>query len=190
MPGIVQQLGQTAPKTGAAQYETNLVSGLPFLIPAAAGVTSASVGSIVSIQEDVNRTQYAVLGVATYTDNPYDTFVIVGYGILEESLQSGLQGQIAPIANTFSQGSRVTVARGGNTVFQANIDPANAPTVGIGAATQLAIDVQGRVVKHAAGGGYVAAPTCAAFYGTPGAQLGNQLKANSCFFTFATAQTL
>lgn len=179
MPGLNQKIGETIPKTGAYEYSAKRLQGLPLkLNTAESGLTSAGPGQIVSIQQDANGILWAVVGHLPYVSDTYDTWIVVGYGILEEALQSNTNGSIAPDANTFTDDTMVVVVRGVNDVFQVKVDPANVPNSGIAQAT---IDNQGRLSSVAADADHKAVKG-ATFTGKMTLSMDSQLQPNFTFF--------
>lgn len=183
MPIANQAIGSTAPKSGTFQFSEHRIQGLTLLIPAAAGVSSCTNNRIVSIQEDDNGNRYAVLSPVAYVYN-YDTLVIIGWGVLEEALQSGGISSIAPTPNTFVDGDTVTVLREAGVTYMIDYDPSNAPTLGIGTAK---IDQQGRLSSVSSGGNIASAGSI--FTSVPGIQMSNQLKTNTYFYQLKDAVT-
>jgi hypothetical protein len=118
MPIAPQNIGSTAPKSGTYQFSEHRVQGLPFIIPVSAGVTSCSNRRIVTIQEDSNQNRFAVLSPIAY-----NYMTIIGWGVLEEALQSGGISSIAPTPNTFVNGDTVTVLRGVGETYMIDNDP-------------------------------------------------------------------
>lgn len=172
MPGINQAIGQTIPKSGTYQRSATRMQGVTLKIPMAAGVTSVSNNRIVSLQEDSNGSMFAVVARTAY-----NSMIIVGWGVLEEALQSGGISSIAPTPNTFIDGDTVTVLRNPMDVYMIDFDPSNEPTDGIGTAY---IDVQGRLSSSSAGSNL--AVKGAVFDSIPGREMANQLKTNCKFY--------
>ena len=186
MPQVNQQIGQTIPKSGTYQATLNRIDGITFLIPSNAGVSSVGVHRIVSLQEDVNGNMYAVLGPFSMTYN-YSAMTIVGYGVLEESLQSGGINSISPTPNTYVQGDIVTVRRGFGEVYMIDYDTTSVPSKGI-AATTATIDVQGRLCGASADGTHKQV-NGAIFSSVPGLQLQGQLQSGTLFYMMKDAVT-
>ena len=61
MPGLTLGIGETNPKRGAVQWDARRIDGVKFVIPSAAGVTTAPIGSVVTLQEDSSGKQVIVL---------------------------------------------------------------------------------------------------------------------------------
>lgn len=172
MPVVNQAIGTTAAKTGTRQFEAHRLQGLPLVIPAAAGVTSVSNNRIVSLQVDSNDVMYAVISPVAIAGH-----TLVGWGVLEEALQSSGTDSIAAAPNTFVDGATVVVLRYPQEVYAIDYDGSNEPTVGIGTAY---IDAQGRLSSSSAGSNR--AVKGAVFVSVPGTQLSGQLKTGCKFF--------
>ena len=102
MPGLTLGIGETNPKQGAVQFDARRIDGVPFVIPAAAGVSSADIGSVVTLQEDSNGRQRIVLGAAAYEDSEYDQYAIIAIGFLEAATQT--DNQINQTVGTYVDG--------------------------------------------------------------------------------------
>lgn len=177
MPVVNQTVGATSPKTGTFQYGAKRLAGIPLKIPVAAGVSSVTNRRIVSLQQDTDNVIYAVVSPVALASHE-----IVGWGVLEEALQSNGLASIAPSPNTFVDGDLVTVLRDPTEVYMIDIDESNAPTEGINTAY---LDVQGRL--SSVSGGSNLALLGAVFTGTPGQQLSGQLAENTKFYQLYTA---
>jgi hypothetical protein len=172
MPGLTLGIGETNPKRGAVQYDARRIDGVPFVIPAGAGVTTAAVGSIVSLQE-LGAKQYIVLGAAPLTIGSSDCDVI-GIGFLEAANQT--DDRIDQSIGVFSDGDIVAMVSSIDVVASvpAIAAPA-APVVGSG----NYITPAGKLTVTGTAGN-VAFPGVA-FYGTPGVQNTGQLKTGNVF---------
>ncbi len=177
MPGLFQTIGSTSPKEGTYQYTAKRIAGIPLKIPDAAGVDSVTNRRIVSLQVDADNTLFAVISPAALASH-----TIVGWGVLEEALQSGGIASIAPNPNTYVDGDLVTVLRDPNEIYQIDTDPSNAPAEGISSAY---LDVQGRISSVSSGSNI--ALEGAVFTATPGQQLSNQLTEDCVFYQMYTA---
>jgi len=187
MPGLNQNIDQTIPKTGTLQFIEKRVQGLTFHIPAAAGVTEVTNNRIVTLQEDANGNRYAVLSPVAVTRSGVP-LTIIGWGVLEEALQSGGIASISPTPNTYKDGDTVTVLRDIASTYMIDYDAANTPTVGIATAR---VDEQGRLTSVAAGA-YGASPVQlagAVFKSVPGLQMSNQRKSGTLFYQLKDALT-
>ena len=172
MPIANQQIGSTQPKSGTYQNSAKRIQGIPLKIPVAAGVSSVSNNRIVSLQVDANNVMYAVISPVALA-----LHTLIGWGVLEEALQSGGLSSIAPTPNTFVDGDLVTVLSSVAETYMIDYDPSNAPTEGIATAY---LDVQGRLSSSAAGSNL--ALKGAVFSAVPGRQMANQLKSGCKFY--------
>ena len=186
MPIANQQIGQTAPKVSTLQFRETRIQGLTFHIPAAAGVSSCSNNRIVTLQEDANGNRYAVLYPEAVIRSGVQ-LIVIGWGVLEEALQSGGISSISPTPNTFVDGDTVTVLRDVAETYMIDYDPNNVPTVGIGTAN---VDEQGRLTGAAID--YSGPPIAlqgAVFKSVPGLQMANQRKTNTLYYQMKDAVT-
>lgn len=186
MPQVNQPIGQTTPKVSTLQFRETRVQGLTFHIPAAAGVSSCSNNRIVTLQEDANGNRYAVLYPEAVIRSGVQ-LIVIGWGVLEEALQSGGISSISATPNTFVDGDTVTVLRDVAETYMIDYDPSNIPTVGIGTAN---VDVQGRLTSAAVG--YAAPPIAlqgAVFKSVPGLQMANQRKSGTLYYQLKDALT-
>jgi len=177
MPISPQRVGSTAPKTGTFQYGAKRLAGIPLKIPGAAGVSSVSNRRIVSLQVDASNVLYAVVSPVALASH-----TIVGWGVLEEALQSNGVNSIAPTPNNFEDGDTVVVLRDPNEVYMIDVDPSHVPTEGINTAY---LDVQGRL--SSVSGGSNLALLGSVFSATPGNQLSGQLAEDTKFYQLYTA---
>jgi len=185
MPNYPQAISETAPKTGSAQYQTRRISGLLFKVPTLSPVASdIPVGRMVTIQEDSLGNQYAVLGFKAYEQDEYETYTVIGYGVIEEALQSGITGNAAPTPNVYNDGDRVTVITGAGLICALEHEADHAPAVGI-AVTNNTVDDYGRLTDRTAGANYKQL-TGAVSYGVPSTQMANQLKPDHAFYQFVS----
>lgn len=171
MPKTNQAIGETTPKTGTYQRSINRMQGVELKIPVAAGVETITNNRIVSLQQDTEGNMYAVLARAAIADH-----TLIGWGVLEEALQSGGNGSIAPEPNEFRDGDTVVVLRNPMDVYMIDFDPSNAPTNGIGTAY---LDIQGRLTSVSSGGNK--ALVGSVFDSVPAREMSNQLK-DGCLF--------
>jgi len=186
MPQVNQPIGQTTPKFSTLQFRETRLQGLTFHIPAAAGVSSCSNNRIVTLQEDANGNRYAVLYPEAVVRNGIQ-LTIIGWGVLEEALQSGGIGSISANPNTFIDGDEVTVLRDVAETYMIDYDPDNIPTVGINTTN---VDEQGRLTAAAVG--YLVPPVAlqgAVFKSVPGLQMSNQLKSGTLYYQMKDALT-
>ncbi len=184
MPGNPQAIAETTPKTGSVQYGTRRISGLPLIIPSTLSPLPATVpvGRIVSIQENANKQQFAVLGHQPYEPDEYETYVVIGYGVIEEALQSGIGASAAPTANEFANGDPITVITGAGLICAVEYEASHAPTPGI-AVTNNTVDNFGRLTDRTAAADYKQT-TGAVSLGVPSLQLKNQLRPNMVNYQF------
>jgi len=176
MPIGNQEIGRTSPKTGTLQFRETRLQGLTLHIPAAAGVTSCPNNRIVTIQEDTNGNRFAVLHPVAVIRNSVQ-LVVVGWGVLEESLQSGGIDSISPTPNNYVDGDAVTVLRDVGDTYMIDFDSANVPDVGL---ASCRVDAQGRLSSVVAGATEIQV-FGAVFKSVPGLQMAGQLK-DGCIF--------
>lgn len=179
MPNNPQTIGSTIPKDGTFQWQAKRIAGLTLVIPAGAGVSSVNNRRIVTIQQDGENNMFAVLGpVATASPVTSVTMTIIGWGVLEQALQSGGVQSISPTPNTFVNGDQVVVLCDVEDVYAIDYDPCSFSAIqGIGNAY---VDKQGRLSATSTGGNV--ALLGAVFSSVPGVQLANQLAAGAYFF--------
>lgn len=186
MPQANQQIGQTTPKVGTHQFSEKRIQGLTFHIPAAAGVSSCSNNRIVTLQEDANGNRYAVLYPEAVIRSGVQ-LTVIGWGVLEEALQSGGVNSISPNPNTYVDGDTVVVLRDIAETYMIDYDPNNVPTVGIGTAN---VDGQGRLTSAPID--YSGPPIAlqgAVFKSVPGLQMANQRKSGTLYYQMKDALT-
>lgn len=176
MPVGNQAIGSTAAKSGTLQYVGKRLQGLPLVVPSACtsltGVAYVTNRRIVSIQQkDSNGLLYAVVSPVAISG-----YKIVGWGVLEEALQSGGLASIAPTPNTYVDGDIVTVLCDTDDVYMIDGDGSNTPTNGIGTAY---MDAAGRITSVSSGSNLLLGG--AVFTGLIGNQLSGQL-ASGCVF--------
>lgn len=172
MPINNQAIGQTNPKTGTYQRTIARMQGVELIIPEDAGVEFVTNNRIVSLQQDTEGNMFAVVSPTVI-----DGYTLVGFGVLEEALQSGGNTAIAPTPNQYVDGDTVVVLRNPMDVYMIDVDPSNIPsTLGIG---QGYIDAQGRI-SSVSGGGNVAIKG-SIFDSVPAREMSNQLK-DGCLF--------
>ena len=179
------QLGETNPTDSTLQYKASRLAGLTLVVPAAAAALltdgEVPIGSLVSIQEYPTGGVKAVLGPVADADDEYNVGVIIGYGFIEQGLQSSGRGSIAPANNVFKAGDRIVVVTNPNEVYAVPYDTDHAPTHGI----STAYFTKAGVLTSVSGGGNVAAEG-AVFSGIAGLQLSNQLKTGYLFYRKST----
>jgi hypothetical protein len=172
MPINNQTIGSTNPKTGTYQRTIARMQGVELIIPVAAGVDYVTNNRIVSIQQDTEGNMFAVVSRAAIAD-----YTLVGWGVLEEALQSGGNTAIAPVPNQFVDGDTVVVLRNPMDVYMIDFDPSNEPTPGIGTAY---LDSKGRLTSVSSGGNI--ALEGAVFDSIPAREMSNQLKEGCLFY--------
>jgi len=171
MPGTILGIGETNPKQGTVQYDSRRIDGVPFAIPAGAGVTSAPVGSIVTLQEASGK-QLIVLGAKPLTIGS-TTYAIIGLGFLEAATQVNTNVNQTP--GTFVADDIVAMVSSIAVVASCPAEAAPAaPGVGVG----NYITDKGTLTITV--GANIAFPGVC-FYGTPGQQNTGQLKAGYVF---------
>jgi len=177
MAGLPLGIGATNPKTGAIQYDAKRIDGVKFIIPSGAGVTTAPVGSVVTLQEDPNGVQRIVLGAAVYTSGSGDTysgdtFAILQVGFLEASEQS--DAAVNQSAGVYQTGDLVAMITDITAVAAVPMTTNYNPSAGNAAYITPAGTLS------SASGSNVAFPGTV-WFGTPGVQNSGQLKTGYCF---------
>lgn len=179
------QLGETNPTDSTLQYKAGRLAALTLVVPAAAAALltdgKVPIGTLVSIQEYPTGGIKAVVGPVADSSDEYNVGIIVGYGFIEQGLQSEGRGSIAPANGIFKAGDRVVVVTSPGEVYAVPYDTNNAPTHGISTAY---FNLAGKL-SSVAGGGNVAAEG-AVFSGLAGLQLSNQLKTGYLFYRKST----
>jgi hypothetical protein len=170
VPKPNQAIGSTAAKTGTFQYNSTRIQGIPLKFGPSAGVTSVPNNRIVSLQVDAANKLFAVVG-----NTQLASHTLIGWGVLEEALQSGGVSSIAPTPNNYVAGDLVTVLRSVTDVYMIDYDTGNAPAEGIGLAY---VDDQGRLSSV----NTEVALKGAVFSAVPGIQLAGQLKDGCKFY--------
>lgn len=176
MPKVNQAIGQTSPKTGTYQRTISRMQGVELIIPDSAGVDFITNNRIVSLQQDTEGNMFAVLSRTAILD-----YTLVGWGVLEEALQSGGNSAIAPDPNQFVDGDTVVVLRNPMDVYMIDFDPSNEPDYGIGTAY---LDAQGRLTS-VSGSGNIALQG-SVFDSVPAREMSNQLKDGCLFYQMNT----
>ena len=171
MPGLTLGIGQTNPKQGAIQWDARRIDGVKFVIPTAAGVTSAAIGSVVTLQENSAGKQVIVLGAAAY-DPGSDEYAILAIGFLEAATQ---------VESTVDQ--TVGSYKDGDYVCMISDVAAVASVPGVSGSLP---DAGGTAYITAAGKLSSSSSSAVAFpgtvwYGTPGVQNTGQLKTGNVF---------
>lgn len=170
MPGVRLGIGETNPKQGAIQFDPRRIDGVKFVIPTAAGVTSAAVGSVVTLQENSAGKQVIVLGAAAY-DPGSDEYAILAIGFLEAASQ--VQSAINQTVGVYKDGDYVCMISDVNAVASVPKDT-SAPVAGGTAYVTAAGKLSSSSSSAVAFPGTV-------WYGTPGVQNTGQLKTGNVF---------
>lgn len=170
MPGVRLGIGETNPKQGAIQFDPRRIDGVKFVIPTAAGVTSAAIGSVVTLQENSAGKQFIVLGAAAY-DPGSDEYAILAIGFLEAASQ--VQSAINQTVGVYEDGDYVCMISDVNAVASVPKDT-SAPVAGGTAYVTAAGKLSSSSSSAVAFPGSV-------WYGTPGVQNTGQLKTGNVF---------
>lgn len=176
MPGLTLGIGETNPKRGAVQYDARRIDAVPFIIPTAAGVTTAPVGSVVTLQEYASIGQKIVLGANPYTDGSSNTYSIIAIGFLEAATQTS--ATIDQTTGQFASGDIVAMISDISAVASAPMQTGHNPTTGTGASVTDAGELTS--VAPATDNTNVLFPGVV-FFMTPGQQVSGQLKTGFCF---------
>jgi hypothetical protein len=173
MPGLTLPIGTTNPKTGAVQFDGRRTDGVEFHIPSGASVTSAPVGSVVTLQEDANGKQFIVLGAAAYSgSDEYGTCQIISVGFLEAATQ--VDSRINQTVGEYVDGDIAAMISDINAVAAVPTVSGSVPTAG---GTSY-ITVNGKLSSSS--GSAVAFPGTV-WFGTAGQQNKGQLKTGYCY---------
>ena len=179
------QIGETNPTDSTLQFKASRLAALPLVVPTAAAALltdgEVPIGSLVSIQEYPTGGVKAVLGPVADSDDEYNVGVIIGYGFIEQGLQSEGRGAIAPANGIFKAGDRVVVVTDVNEVYAVPFVSGSEPTHGI----STAFFTKAGKLTSVSSGGNVAAEG-AVFSGLAGLQLSNQLKSGYLFYRKST----
>jgi len=171
MPGMTLGIGETNPKKGAVQFDIRRVDNVPFIIPSGAGVTTAPIGSVVTLQEFPSIGMKIVLGAAAYNDGT-NTYTIIGVGFLEAASQTS--ATINQTVGEYSSGDMAAMIIDLDAVaavpMLASYNPVSGKVSYVTPAGLLTLTSSGNVAFP----GYV-------FFTTPGQQVTNQLKSGYCF---------
>ena len=129
MPGMTLGIGETNPKRGAVQWDARRIDGVKFVIPSAASVSAAPIGSVVTLQEDSSGQQIIVLGAAAYTGPGSDTYAIIAIGFLEAATQ--VESLISQAVGEYADGDYVCMISDIDAVAMVPYDTNHKPGVGI-----------------------------------------------------------
>jgi len=183
MPQPNQPITSTNSKTATYVYTAERMAGIPLKLQA--GVESITNRRIVSIQQSSTGEMFAVAGFKAFPEDVYTNMVVIGFGVLEEALQSGGIASIAPDPNNFVDGDIVTVLNKMGDIYQVDYDPDNIPDNGISFITitqlEVRVDLQGRLTSVAADADHFQL-NGAVFTSVPGPQMKNQLIDGAKFF--------
>lgn len=171
MPGYRLGIGEANPKRGAIQSDPRRIDGVEFVIPTAAGVTEAPIGSIVTLQENSDGKQVIVLGAAAY-DPGSDAYAIIMLGFLEAASQ--VDSAINQTVGVYQDGDYVTMISDIDAVAMVPYDTDDKPGAGAG----NYITPAGLLADSSSGN--VAFPGTV-WYGAPGVQNTGQLKTGYAF---------
>jgi hypothetical protein len=179
MPGFTLGIGETNPKQGAVQWDARRIDGVKFVIPTAAGVSTAPIGSIVTLQEDSSGKQLIVLGAAAYEGPGSDTYAIIALGFLEAATQ--VESTIDQTVGQYADGDYVCMISDVDAVAMVPYDTDDKPGAGIGNYVTPA------GLLSNSGSSNVAFPGTV-WFGTPGIQNTGQLKTGYAFARIATVK--
>jgi len=178
MPGVRLGIGETNPKRGAVQWDARRIDGVEFVIPTAAGVTKAPIGSVVTLQENSAGKQIIVLGAAAYEGPGSDEFAIVAIGFLEAATQA--ESAINQTVGEYADGDYVAMISDTDAVAMVPKDAA-APVAGGTSYVTAAGTLSSSSTDAVAFPGTV-------WYGTPGVQNTGQLKTGYIFARLASVK--
>jgi len=177
MPGNILNIGSTNPKKGAVQFNGRRIDGVPFIIPSGAGVSSAPIGSVATLQEFVGIGMKIVLGANAYTDANNNTYSIIGIGFLEAATQT--DGQINQTVGVYLNGDVATLIMDIDAVVSAPMATGANPSSGEDAYVNAAGQLTSTSYENVVFPGTV-------FFTTPGQQVTNQLVSGNCFARLST----
>lgn len=176
MPGLTLGIGETNPKKGAVQYDGRRIDGVPFIIPSTAAITSAPVGSVVTLQEYSSIGMKIVLGANPYTDGDSNTYSILAIGFLEAASQAS--ASINQTVGEYEDGDIVAMISDIDAVAMVPMETGHNPSSGSGA--YVTYDGELSSLAAASETGNVEFPGVVIFT-TPGVQVSGQLKSGYCF---------
>jgi hypothetical protein len=175
MPGVRLGIGETNPKRGAVQWDARRIDGVKFVIPTAAGVSTAPIGSVVTLQENSDGKQVIVLGAAAY-EPASEVYAIIAVGFLEAATQ--VESTINQTVGVYAAGDYVCMISDLDAVAMVPVDD-SAPVAGIAAYITAAGTLSSSNTDAVLFLGSV-------WYGTPGVQNTGQLKTGYIFARLAT----
>jgi hypothetical protein len=179
MPGVRLGIGEANPKQGAVQWDARRIDGVEFVIPTAAGVSVAPVGSVVTLQENSAGKQVIVLGAAVYEGPGSDEFAIVAIGFLEAATQ--VESAINQTVGEYADGDYVCMVSDIDAVAMVPYETGLAPDAGGTAYVTAAGELSSSNVDAVAFPGSV-------WKGTPGIQNTGQLKTGYVFARLASVK--
>jgi hypothetical protein len=171
MPGVRLGIGETNPKRGAVQWDARRIDGVEFVIPTAAGVTTAPIGSVVTLQENSSGKQVIVLGAAAY-EPASEAYAIIAIGFLEAATQ--VESAINQTVGEYADGDYVCMISDLDAVAMVPYSLGDKPSAGAGRYVTPA----GLLAESSSSN--VAFPGTV-WYGTPGVQNTGQLKTGYAF---------
>jgi hypothetical protein len=181
MPGLTLGIGETNPKRGAVQWDARRIDGVPFVIPSGSGVSTAPIGSIVSLQEDSAGKQIIVLGISAYTGPGSDEYAIIGLGFLEAATQ--VDNQINQTVGEYVDGDFVSMISDISAVAAVPYDTDNKPVAG----GTVYVTPVGSLSSESSGNDLFWGSV---WYGTPGIQNSGQLKTGYVYARLIMISTL
>lgn len=176
MPGLTLGIGETNPKRGAVQWDARRIDGVPFIIPSTAAISSAPVGSVVTLQEFASIGMKIVLGANPYTDGSSNTYTILAIGFLEAASQAS--ASVDQDVGEYASGDIVAMISDPAAVAMVPMETGYNPSSGSGA--YVTYDGELSSLAAASETGNVAFPGVVIFT-SPGVQLSGQLKSGYCF---------
>jgi hypothetical protein len=179
MPGLTLGIGAANPKQGAVQWDARRIDGVKFVIPTAAGVSTAPIGSVVTLQEDSAGKQIIVLGAAAYEGPGSDTYAIIAVGFLEAATQ--VESTINQTVGQYADGDYVCMISDLDAVAMVPYESGLAPDAGGTAYITAAGELSSSNTDAVAFPGTV-------WYGTPGIQNTGQLKTGYAFARLASVK--
>lgn len=179
MPGMSLGIGETNPKRGAVQFDARRIDGVKFVIPTAADVASAPIGSVVTLQENSAGKQIIVLGAAAYEGTGSDEYSIIAVGFLEAATQA--DSSINQVVGSYVDGDYVCMISDVSAVASVPYDASHKPAVG---GTVYVTDAG---ILSSSASGTIAFPG-SVWYGTPGVQNTGQLKTGYAFARLASVK--
>ena len=181
MPGVRLGIGEANPKRGAVQWDARRIDGVEFVIPAAASISAAPIGSVVTLQENSDGKQIIVLGAAAYTGPGSDDYAIIALGFLEVATQ--VESAINQTVGEYADGDYVAMISDVSAVAMVPYAAGSAPDAGLVAY----IKADGTLSSDKTDADIFPGSV---WYGTPGVQNTGQLKTGYIFARLAIALTV